>query len=38
MRFKADGREKLFFQAWSPRHRRYPANLYITFPEIEKIK
>ncbi len=38
MRFRANGREKLFFQAWSPRHRRYPANLYITFPEIEKIK
>ncbi len=38
MRFKANGKETIFFQAFSPRHRRYPANLYITYPEVEKIK
>lgn len=38
MRFKANGKEKLFFQAFSPRDRRYPANLFITYPEIEKLK
>lgn len=38
MSFKTDGRERLFFQAFSPKHRRYPANLFITYPEVEKIK
>ena len=37
MTFKADGQEKLYLQAFSPRHRRYPADLYITFPQVRKI-
>lgn len=36
--FKADGKEKLFFQIFSPRNRRYPANLLITYPEITRLK
>lgn len=38
MPFKSDGRETLFFQAFSPKNRRYPADLFITFPQIEETK
>lgn len=36
--FTTDGKESLFFQAFNPRNRRYPANLFITYPQIEKIQ
>lgn len=38
MPFSSDGKETLFFQAFSPKHRRYPANLFITYPQIERVK
>lgn len=38
MSFKSDGKETLFFQAFNPRNRRYPANLFITYPEIERVE
>lgn len=34
--FKTDGRESLFIQAFNPKNRRYPANLMISYPEIER--
>ncbi len=36
--FETDGKETISFQGFSPKDRRYPANLYITYPEIERVK
>ncbi len=36
--FEANGKEALFLQGFFPQDRRYPANLYITYPEIERVK
>ncbi len=36
--FSANGKETLFIQAFNPKNRRYPANLYITYPQIEVVR